>query len=104
MIVIFGGSFALIIEKLLTYIPSLVIMAKVIPPGVEGIMTSVSMTLINLNQYTLRQTLGARINSNVVHVTYDHMEKYYILTIVEFIFKIFPLLYIHCLLPTNESV
>lgn len=43
------GSFAEVLERMLTIIPSFVIMAKTIPPGVEGTMISLTMTLINLN-------------------------------------------------------
>jgi hypothetical protein len=41
--------FATVLERTLTMIPSFIIMAKVIPPGVEGTMVSIFTTIINLN-------------------------------------------------------
>ena len=56
------GNFATVIERLLTMIPSFIIMAKIIKPGVEGIMISLMMTIINLNQFTIRTLFGTLIN------------------------------------------
>ena len=46
---LFTGSFAESIERIMTMLPSHIIMAKIIKPGVEGSMLSLTGTIINLN-------------------------------------------------------
>ena len=85
-------------------IPSFIIMAKIIKPGVEGIMISLTMTIINLNQFTLRTLLGTFINDQFVGVDNESIDRIWILIIIELGFKLIPFFYIYCLVPTNESV
>ena len=104
MLYLLIGSFAEVVERMLTIIPSFVIMAKTIPPGIEGTMISLTMTLINLNQFILRTTWGTFINDNFVGVTKNRLGKYYILTLIQLASKFFPLFLINCLLPTVQEV
>ena len=101
---ILTGSFANVLERLLTMIPSFIIMAKIIPPGVEAFMVSISMTIITLNQFTMRQILGTFINSRFVGVTNDTIERYWVLALIETIFKLLPFIYIYFLCPRNSVV
>ena len=48
------GNFAEVLEKMMVVLPSFIIMAKTTPPGVEAIMISLTMTIINLNLTILR--------------------------------------------------
>jgi hypothetical protein len=82
-------------------IPSFIIMAKVIPPGIEGTMVSLFTTIINLNQFTIKTAFGTWVNDKFVGITNDNIDKYWILAIIETVGKLVPLLYIYCLVPTN---
>jgi hypothetical protein len=85
-------------------IPSFIIMAKVIPPGVEGTMVSLFTTIVNLNQFTIKTALGSYINDRFVGVTNSNIEKYWVLSIIETVGKLLPLMYIYLLVPTNDEV
>lgn len=94
----------MVIERLLTMIPSFIIMAKIIKPGIEGIMISLSMTIINLNQFVMRNALGTFVNDHFVGITNATIDQYWILALIELIFKILPFFYIYCLVPSNDSI
>lgn len=49
-------------------IPSFIIMAKVIPPGIEGTMSSLFTTIININQFILKAALATFINDKYVGI------------------------------------
>ena len=76
-------------------------MAKVIKPGVEGIMISLTMMIIDINQFQIRNALGIWINDTFVGVTNETIDRYWCLELIGLGFKLVPLLYIWCLLPTN---
>jgi hypothetical protein len=104
LVYLVGGAFAEAIERMMTIIPSFIIMAKIIPPGVEGSMTAVTATIINLNQFLIRGSFGALINDLFVGVTSDHLEKYPILSWIFLAGKFFPFFFIYKLIPKNEEV
>ena len=76
---LFTGSFAESIERIMTILPSFIIMAKIIKPGVEGTMLALTGTIINLNQFLIRANVGAFINDLYVGVTAEKLDDYYIL-------------------------
>ena len=43
------GALPEVIERLLVMLPAFIIMAKIIPPGLEGTMMSLTATMINLS-------------------------------------------------------
>lgn len=96
--------FATVLERVLTLIPSFVIMAKVIPAGVEGTMVSLFTTIINLNQFTIKSVSGTFINDRFVGLDTSNIDKYWILAIIETVFKVFPIFYIYLLVPKNDEV
>lgn len=57
------------LEHSLTMLPSFIITAQLVTPGVEGTMLSLSTTLVKLNQFTIREMVGVFINDMFVHVT-----------------------------------
>ena len=57
------------IEKALTHMPSFIIMAKIIPPGVEATFMSLATTILSLNQHSIRAVVGVMINDATVNVT-----------------------------------
>ena len=98
---LFIGNFTEVVERILTVIPSFIIMAKSIPPGVEGTIVSLTMTIINLNQFILRSFFGTFINDHFVGVTKEHLDRFYILCLINFAFKWMPLFFIWKLIPKN---
>ena len=98
------GSFAEAVERMMTIIPSFIIMAKIIPPGVEGSMVALTATIINLNQFLIRGSFGALLNDLFVGVTTQHLEKYPSLAWIYLFGKFFPFFFIFSLIPKNEDV
>ena len=98
------GSFAEAVERMMTIIPSFIIMAKIIPPGVEGSMVALTATIINLNQFLIRGSFGALLNDLFVGVTTAHLEKYPTLAWIYLFGKFFPFFFIFALIPKNEEV
>ena len=79
-------------------------MGKIIPPGVEASMFSLTTTLIGLSVFILRQFVGTIVNDLFVGVTNDSLNKYYILTIIEGLSRLVPLMLIFRLVPTNAEI
>ena len=103
-IFVFSGSFANTIERVVTIFPSYVMMARMVPPGVEGTMMAVNNTLVHLNQFTIRNLLGKCINDAFVHVGRNSLHNYYILPIIAFAGSILPLFYMMRMIPSNQEV
>ena len=99
-----SAPFAETLEGVLTVMPALVMMARLIEPGIEATMMAISGTLFNLNKLTLKNLVGVFINDSFVHVTNSDLDSYYILTTFGLIGTFLPCLFIHILVPTNERV
>ena len=87
------------LEKCLTYMPMFIIMAKIIPPGVEATFMSLASTIHVLNQHTMRVIVGVIINDNTIDVTKEHFDGYYKLQIIAGVGAMIPLLYIYRMVP-----
>ena len=98
----FSGAFAQSLERGFVLMPSYVIVAKLIPKGIESTMMAVSATIISLNMFTIRATIGVFINENFMHVTQDHFGDYKNLTIIALVGSLLPFTYLTCLMPSNE--
>ena len=98
------GSLMEAIERMMALVPSFIIMGKIIPPGVEGTMISLTATIININQFLLRQAIGSFINDIFVHVTTENLGNYYILMIIMLIGKFYPLIFLFQLVPKYDEV
>jgi hypothetical protein len=96
-----SAPFAETLEGVLTTMPSLVMMAKLIEPGIEATMMSISATLFNLNKLTLKQMIGVFLNETFVHVKNNQLDRYYILTTIGLFGTFLPILLIKLLVPTN---
>ena len=60
------GPLAAVMEKMMTALPSNMIMSRVIPHGVEAVMFSLAHTIMNLNMFQLRTMMGVLINKITV--------------------------------------
>ena len=95
-----SGVFANSLERALVMAPSHIIMAKLIPKGVEASMFAVSSTILSLNQFTIRATLGFLINDNFVFVTRKNLGDYWKLNLIGLTGAIIPLSYLYCMVPS----
>ena len=93
------------LEHALTSMPSVILIGKLIPPGIESTIMSLSMIIIGLNQSFLRSSIGYLFNLLFFNVTKDDIsERYYLLSIVSFIGTLIPMTYIYCLVPSNKQI
>ena len=95
-----SGAFLGPFERLLTMIPSNVIVAKMIPQGVEASMLALSNVIIQLNQYLLRSQIALLINSTFINVTNKNLEDFVYLAWIEFLCAFIPFTFIAYLVPT----
>ena len=65
------------LERSLTSMPTFIIMAKIIPPGVEATFMSLATTIHVLNQHTMRSIVGVIINDAAVNVTKNNFGDFY---------------------------
>lgn len=100
---IFSGQLADTLERSLTIMPSYIIMAKIIPKGIEGTLMAFSSTIVALNQFTIRAILGVIINDSFVNVTTSNLNDYYILTIIALCGSFIPFTYILCMVPRRHQ-
>ena len=55
-------------ERLLTLIPSSIIVNQIVPPGVEASMAAFTSTIVTFNLFGLRGLIGALINDYSVQI------------------------------------
>lgn len=95
-----AGTFAESIERSLIMYPMFVIMAKVIPKGVESSMMALNTTIMNMSMYIFRSWFGVIINDNFVHVTKKSLDDYKYLCLIGTLSSIIPLTFIWFMTPT----
>lgn len=98
------GALPEVIERLLVMLPNFIIMAKIIPPGLEGTMMSLTATVINLNQYILRNAIGVILNDLFVGCSKENLGVYWVLCAISLGAKLFPFVYISQLVPRMHEV
>ncbi len=103
MLYFLGGKIAQKLEDGFGSFPLFIIVSKMIPPGIDSTMFSLSMSIIILSKFSLRNLTGALINDNFVHVSKANMENYYVLKIIQMLTSCIPLLYLWCLVPTLKE-
>ena len=50
------------LEHALTMMPSIILTAKLTPPGIESTIMSLSLTIVRVNQFSLRSSIGILVN------------------------------------------
>ena len=98
-----GGAIAGVFERGFFYFPAMIIISKSIPPGIESTMYSLSLTILSLNGFILRSTLGVIINDNFIFVSNAHMENFFYLKIIQIFTSMLPLLYMYKFIPTLKQ-
>lgn len=71
------GPVVTTLERSLTQMPTFIIMAKIIPPGVEATFMSLATTIHVLNAHTMRGIVGVIINDLAINVTKDNFGGFY---------------------------
>lgn len=79
-------------------------MAKIIPPGIEGTMMSLTATIINLGQYILRMAIGVLINDMFVGCSRENIQLYWVLMAIQLASRFIPFVYISQLVPRVQDV
>ena len=90
-------------EHSLTMLPSFIITAQLVSPGVEGTMLSLSTSLIKLNQFTIREMVGILINDIWVHVTTKNLSDIFYLIEISLVCAFIPIILIYLMVPTREE-
>lgn len=102
---LFGSQVAESFEHVLIFFPTKIITALMIPRGTEATLMALSFTIMQINQFTIRNMLGLTINYLFVGVTNDNTaERYYILTVIRLFGSFIPLLFLWKMLPSNEEI
>jgi Na+/melibiose symporter-like transporter len=57
------------LESVMIFLPSTILIAKMLEPGIEGTMMAISGTIFSLNRAGLPSVVGVLINTLFVHVT-----------------------------------
>ena len=82
-------------------LPSFIITAQLVSPGVEGTMLSLSTSLIKLNQFTIREMVGILINDMFIHVTRKSLTDIFYLVEVAFFASFIPIVFIYLMVPSR---
>lgn len=103
-----GGGVAQNFEIGFTFFISLVIVSKLVPPGIESTMYSLSVTFIVLNLFVLRAIMGIIINNSFIHVDKDNLkgegeDRYIWLKLIAIFTPFIPFLFMFKLLPTLKE-
>lgn len=64
-----GGAIAEVFERGFSFFPSMIIISKMIPPGIESTMYSLAVTALAMNQFLLRSAMGVVVNDNFIFVS-----------------------------------
>jgi hypothetical protein len=87
----------------LNVLPTLALIAKVTPPGIEGTIFALMTGSWNFADSVISPQIGAMINERFVGVKADDLSKYYLLTLTAFIFSFFGFLTLQ-LIPKKEEI
>lgn len=102
MVYFLVGAFVGPLERSLKNLPGTILLAKMIPKGVESTLKAVSGTIMGLDS-TIRSQIGLAINDKYVHVTKHNIKDYPCLARIEAFASLLPFLFIYCLVPTMEE-
>ena len=100
----FGNCLIQVVGASFWNMVQMIIMAKIIPPGIEGTMISITNTIMFLSNLLLRNVLGIFLNDTFAHVTVSKLDNFSILCLFQLLFRLLPLFYIGLLVPRNKQV
>lgn len=81
----------------------MIMVSKMIPPGIESTMYSLSITVVVLNQFIIRAMMGVWVNDEFVGVRKGHMENFIYLKMICIVTSCIPLTYMFHMIPTLEE-
>ena len=92
---VFGDDVVLSILGQIAFLPTLVLAAKLCPPGVEAVLFAVLMSIYN-GASTVGTEVGAAL-TKILGVTENDFSNLALLTIICNVSSLFPLVFIGCL-------
>lgn len=103
-----GGGVAQNFEIGFTFFISLVIVSKLVPPGIESTMYSLSVTFIVMNLFVLRAIMGILINHYFIKVDKENLrgvgeDRYIWLKVIAIFTPFIPFLFMFRMLPTLKQ-
>lgn len=103
-----GGGVAQNFEIGFTFFICLVIVSKLVPPGIESTMYSLSVTFIVLNLFVLRAIMGIVINHYFIKVDKENLDgigedRYVWLKLIAIFTPFIPFLFMFKMLPTLKE-
>lgn len=99
----FGGQLASILEMSIGGFAGLLIFAKIIPPGIESTLQSLSMSVFFF-MFLMKSFVGIFINDTFFHMTSADMSGYVSLRIVSLVTSILPFFYLRFFIPKRAKV
>lgn len=103
LLYLLGGELARIFELGVTFFIGYLIYLKVIPPGIETTLSSLSMTVFFF-WFLIRQFIGVLINDTFFHVSSADMSNYVYLRIISLVTSTLPLFYLKFAVPKLAEV
>ena len=76
--------------------------ARLVLPGTESVIMSVSHSILILNNFIMRGAIGLFINESFVGVSKRNMDDYWILVLILLVTSFIPLTYITKIVPSDE--
>lgn len=94
------GTMAESLEMALKGIPSMIIIAKIIPKGIESSMMTLNSSVIMVLGMMTRIWMGVFINDTFIHVTKKTIKDYKYLCLISAIMSIIPCFIVWYMVPT----
>ena len=91
-------------EEILIYVPCHILIARLVVPGAESTLMSLSYSILIFGKFFLGGYMGLLINYLFVGVTNDTIDNYYILQAISTICKLIPMTYIYRMLPSQKQI
>ena len=94
-----GDSLILTVMGQLTFMPVLVLAARLCPPGIEATLFALLMSVLNLAGLVSKE--GGAILTHILGITDTNFDKLWVLVLISNLTSLLPLIFIN-LLPTQE--
>jgi hypothetical protein len=102
---LFGSQFAEIMEIIILQIQIKIMIAQIVPPGVEGTVMAFGSTILGFDMFLIRNLIGVFVNSKFFGVTTENIrDNYVFLTLIKTAGSILPCFFIYAMIPSNEQI
>ena len=101
---IFTGPVLGVLEKAFTFIPSNIILSKIIPYGVEGTMMSLYGTILTMSMFAVKNWMGIIINDLFINCSKNNLSNFYKQISVSLFGSFIPFLFIWYMIPKKIQI